>query len=294
MRRQPTAQTNDFGIALSSLYGALPTKLDAIRAAGFTRVLISAGDLVGHSEGVEKATTLIRQSRLEILGLDGTSFDGFSGPERAFKFQIAGAALQLCRAVGSPLLLVRTSSTSIQSRREQDLVVEDLRRLALLAVPLNVRVAFEPTVDRHGTVSLLDAIEIVQCVDMPNLGMSVEASCLSTVELDDTDGLDAIDLVRLADSLNGESRKTGTQVFPGDGANTTAIANVVKLLVRRGYSRPWAFDVDHLGHRSMPPQMVAERAARSARWLAEDVLRRSVPLPSDLVAGYSRNRPPYQ
>ena len=47
-----------------------------------------------------------------------------------------------------------------------------------------------------------------------------------------------------------------------------------------GYRGDYSFEVFNDDYQQMPPATVAARARRSALWLAEDVLRRSVPLPN--------------
>jgi sugar phosphate isomerase/epimerase len=57
---------------------------------------------------------------------------------------------------------------------------------------------------------------------------------------------------------------------------------MVQTLDRMGYAGDYSFEVFNDDYQQMPLPMVAERARRSALWLAEDVLRRSLPLPGQL------------
>jgi hypothetical protein len=52
---QFTGNIDDFGMDTISLAGPLPAKLQAVRAAGFTQIMLSARDLTGHAEGVDAA-----------------------------------------------------------------------------------------------------------------------------------------------------------------------------------------------------------------------------------------------
>lgn len=295
MARHPTVQTDDFGIDTACLHGSLAGKLAASQEAGFTQVMLSSEDLVSHPLGVERAATEIRNSGLKIMALDGLDgFDGFAaGPPRAFKFEVAQAVLELCAAVRSPLLMVKASGACMQAADAQERLVEDLRRLALLAVPCNVRIAFEPDTDGSGAFDLLAALDMLQAVDMPNLGLGLAAARFSGSDLEDEleVGLESVYLVRLSDRLTGSPGipavpAAGFKVFPGDGCDSARLGETVKLLERRGYRGPWVFDVDHRDYRAMPTHVVAERARRSTRWLAEDVLRRSVPLPRELLGAH--------
>lgn len=49
-----------------------------------------------------------------------------------------------------------------------------------------------------------------------------------------------------------------------------------------GYTGDYSFEVFNDDYQQMPLPTVAERARQSALWLAEDVLRRSVPLPNQM------------
>ena len=58
------------------------------------------------------------------------------------------------------------------------------------------------------------------------------------------------------------------------------LVELVRKLDRLGYRGDYSFEVFNDDYQQMPLPMVAERARRAALWLAEDVLRRSVPLPN--------------
>ena len=53
-------------------------------------------------------------------------------------------------------------------------------------------------------------------------------------------------------------------------------------LDRLGYAGDYSFEVFNDDYQQMPLPMVAERGQRAALWLADDVLRRSVPLPNQM------------
>ena len=69
------------------------------------------------------------------------------------------------------------------------------------------------------------------------------------------------------------------RVFPGEGVHSTEVAELVRRVDRLGYRGDYSFEVFNDDYQQMPPSAVAQRARRSALWLGEDVLRRSVPLP---------------
>jgi hypothetical protein len=70
------------------------------------------------------------------------------------------------------------------------------------------------------------------------------------------------------------------RVFPGEGAHSEALANLVTRLDAIGYYGDYSFDVYNDDYLQMPPEVVAERARRAAEWLGETVLRRALPVPN--------------
>jgi len=97
-------------------------------------------------------------------------------------------------------------------------------------------------------------------------------------------------LVQLSDFLWQETRtfeeRMATartwRVFPGEGVHTPQLVELLLKLDALGYAGDYSFEVFNDDYLQMPLPMVAERARRSASWLAEEVLRRSAPLPGRL------------
>ena len=58
----------DFGMDTISLAGPLEAKLKAVREAGFTQIMLAAGDLVGHPHGMQAAVAAVRASGLRVTG----------------------------------------------------------------------------------------------------------------------------------------------------------------------------------------------------------------------------------
>src|SRR5947199_1429641 len=110
-----------------TLAGPLEAKLRAIRAAGFTQVMLNASDIVGHPDGDDAAVAAVRASGLRVTGFQVLrDFEGLSGHLHAYKIDIAKAMLEMCHALGSKVLLV-CSSTSVHATGDIDAMVADLR-----------------------------------------------------------------------------------------------------------------------------------------------------------------------
>jgi len=229
-----------FGMDTITLAGPLEAKLRAIREAGFAQVMLNAGDLVGHPGGEEAAVREVRESGLRVTGFQVLrDFEGLSGHLHAYKLDVAKAMLQMCRALGSTVLLA-CSSTSAHATGDRDALIRDLRKLALLAVPYGIRIAYEAlSWGRHVNL-LTQSWEIVRDADRSNLGI-----CLDSYHVlahgTDTGVVDAIDphkvvLVQLSDFLWQETRSREDRietarhyrVFPGEGVHSPEVVALVR------------------------------------------------------------------
>ena len=165
----------DFGMDTITLAGTLPAKLTAIRAAGFSQVMLMARDLVGHAEGVDDAVRIVKASGLRVTGFQVLrDFEGLTGHLHDYKIDIAKSMLELGHAVGAKLLLV-CSSTSTHASGDPDALARDLRKLAMLAVPLGIRIAYEGLSWGRHVNEFPSAWDIVCRADAPNLGIGIDS-----------------------------------------------------------------------------------------------------------------------
>jgi sugar phosphate isomerase/epimerase len=285
---------DDFGMDTISLAGPLEAKLQAVRAAGFGQIMLSARDIVGHPDGLEAAVQAVRTSGLRVTGFQVLrDFEGLSGHLHDYKVDIAKSMLEMCAALGSTILLV-CSSTSVHASQDLDAIAKDLRKLAMLAIPLGIQVAYEGLSWGRTISEFTTAWEVVSRADVPNLGLGLDSFHLFATQtpLDDLELLDPekIFLVQLADFMWQEIRSVEERittarhfrVFPGEGVHSEALADLVRRLHALGYRGDYSFEVFNDDYQQIPLPVVAQRARRSALWLGEDVLRRSVPLPNQM------------
>jgi len=284
----------DFGMDTISLAGPLEAKLKAVREAGFTQIMLAARDLVGHPEGLDAAVAAVRASGLRVTGFQVLrDFEGLSGHLHAYKVDIAKSMLEMCHALGCRLLLI-CSSTSVHASGETAALVKDLRKLAMLAIPMNIKIAYEALSWGRTVNEFPQAWDIICEADMPNLGLGFDSFHMfaANTPLDELDMLDPqkIFLVQLADFMWTEIKSVQERiatarhfrVFPGEGVHSEALAALVIRLHELGYRGDYSFEVFNDDYQQMPLPTVAQRAWRSAQWLGEDVLRRSVPLPNQI------------
>ncbi|MFM1980300.1 MAG: hypothetical protein RLZ68_1565 [Pseudomonadota bacterium] len=285
---------DDFGMDTISLAGPLKAKLAAMKAAGFTQVMLLARDLVGHPDGWEAAVQEVKDSGLRVTGFQVLrDFEGLSGHLHEYKIDIAKSMMEMCAALDCRVMLA-CSSTSTHATGDTETLVRDLRKLAMLAIPLNIKIAFEALSWGRTINEFPQAWDLIMQADMPNLGLGFDSFHLFATKtpLEELEILDPskIFLVQLADFMWNEIKTVEERittartfrVFPGEGVHSDALAELVLKLHQLGYRGDYSFEVFNDDYQQMPLPTVAARARRAALWLGEDVLRRSVPLPNQL------------
>ena len=290
--RQIEGDFDDFGMDTISLTGPLEAKLAAIRGAGFSQVMLAARDLVGHAQGWRAAVAAVKASGLRVTGFQVLrDFEGLSGHLHAYKVDIAKSMLEMCHALDCRLLLA-CSSTSVHASEDPQVLVRDLRKLAMLALPMRIKVAYEALSWGRTVNQFPQAWDLIAQADMPNLGLGFDAFHLlaTNTPLHELELLepDKIFLVQLADFMWNEIKSVEERiatarhfrVFPGEGVHSQDLAALTLKLHQLGYRGDYSFEVFNDDYQQMPLETVAQRARVSAAWLGEQVLRRSVPLPN--------------
>jgi len=282
---------NGYGMDTITMAGSLEAKLNAMKAVGFSQVMLMARDLVTHPGGVPAAVQAVKDSGLRPTGFQVLrDFEGLSGHLHSYKVDIAKSMLEMCAATGSKVLLA-CSSTSRHATQDLDQIAADLQKLAMLALPLGIKVAYE-ALSWGRTVNEFPASWDVVCrADCPNLGIGLDSFHIFAAKssLDAIEELDPekIFLVQLSDFMwqetpTFEERMTTARtfrVFPGEGVHSAQLAELVLRLDRIGYRGDYSFEVFNDDYQQLPLDVVAERARRSALWLHTDVLHRTAPLP---------------
>ena len=281
-----------YGMDTITMAGSLEAKLAAMKRAGFSQVMLMARDLVTHPGGVDAAVQAVQDSGLRPTGFQVLrDFEGLSGHLHSYKVDIAKSMLQMCAATGSKVLLA-CSSTSRHATQDLDAIAADLKKLAMLAVPLGIKVAYEGLSWGRTVNEFTTAWDVVCRADCPNLGIGIDSFHIfaANTALDDIEELEPekIFLVQLSDFMwqetpTFEERMTTARtfrVFPGEGVHSEQLAQLVMRLDRIGYRGDYSFEVFNDDYQQLPLDVVAERARRSAMWLHQDVLHRTAPLPS--------------
>jgi len=278
-----------FGMDTITMAGPLEAKLRAMRAAGFNQVMLMAPDVAGHPAGEQAAFDVVRASGLRATGFQVLrDFEGLSGHLHAYKVDIAKAMLEMCHALGSKVLLV-CSSTSAHASGDADLLARDLQKLAMLALPLNIRIAYEALSWGRFVNEYLQSWDIVAAADRANLGLTLDSFHILANETP-FDALADIDprkifLVQLSDFMWHELRSPEDRldtarhyrVFPGEGVHSGELMRFVRTVDDMGYRGDYSFEVFNDDFKQMPLAVVAQRARKSVKWITDQVSRRSLP-----------------
>lgn len=285
-----------FGMDTITLAGPLEAKLRAVRDGGFTQIMLSARDIVGHPAGEDAAIAAVRASGLRVTGFQVLrDFEGLSGHLHDYKMDIAKSMLAMCHALGSRVLLI-CSSTSPHAVDDRDRRVADLQKLAMLAVPFGINIAYEALSWGRFVNKVPQAWELVERADRHNLGLAIDSyHMLATAT--PVDVLDDIDpsrilFVQLADFMwqstptPDERRETARhfRVFPGEGVHSDSIAALLLRLDDNGYAGDLSFEVFNDDYVQMPLATVVARARASVQWLLRQVPRHSLPFRRTLAS----------
>ena len=283
---------HSFGMDTITLAGSLEAKLAAMKDAGFEQVMLMARDLVTHPHGVAGAVQAVQASGLRPTGFQVLrDFEGLSGHLHSYKVDIAQSMLKMCAAVGARVLLV-CSSTSRHASDDLDDLARDLRKLAMMALPLGIEIAYEGLSWGRTVNQFTTAWDVVCRADCPNLGIGLDSFHVFAAQTP-LQALEEIDperilLVQLSDFMwqevpTFEERMTTARtfrVFPGEGVHSEQLAQLVMQLERTGYRGDYSFEVFNDDYQQLPLDTIAQRARRSALWLRDDVMHRPAPLPA--------------
>lgn len=279
---------DSFGIDLACLAGSLEERLAAAHEAGFTQITLWARDLANHSAGYRAAIRCVRDSDLQVTGLQlMRNYEGLDGAPHVHRTDVAKALLEVCVEVGAPLLLVQAAAAA-EPASNPVRAADDLRRLANLAVPAGVRIGFKAVPWSHTARTVTQAWDLVGRVGHANLGLVLDAfHCITTgmapEALNDIPPAKIL-LVQLADlgvaAPRGPDRQTGepVRVFPGDGTRHDPLAALLRHLGWLGYEGAYSLAACNEDYRTLPAKVVAGFAARSVDWVNAQVLRRRLPL----------------
>ncbi|HWQ80430.1 MAG TPA: sugar phosphate isomerase/epimerase family protein [Anaerovoracaceae bacterium] len=180
---------------------------------------------------------------------------------------------ETAQAVENPyLIVVPTMGDDIhmKSRREVfDDSVEVLTKLADIARPYGVKLAFEPIGDKRWCVRSLDqALEIVNAVNRPDVGLALDSINLFLYNrLENIDTIDAVPLEKLfvyhiddCENLPLGVLDHCHRLFPGEGI--IPLGEISKKLHTKGYNEICSVELFRPEYWEMNPEDVIRTAAK--------------------------------
>lgn len=280
----------NFGLDSVTLAGPLEARLRACRTAGFSQIMLWARDLAEYPGGMAAAVGLVKRSGLRVTGIQVMrDYEGLSGALHDYKLDIARHLLQVCKAVGARLLVV-CSSTSSHASGERERIARDLAKLANTAVPLGVRIGYEALSWGRYVHAYEQAWEVVDMAAHANLGVVLDSFHIlaNQAELEGLDDIhpQKIALVQLSDFMWRDIRSTQERfetashlrVFPGQGSHSAELSGMLRRLDRGGYRGDYSLEVVNDDYLQLAPEIPCERALAAAKWITDQVLRRSLPV----------------
>ena len=253
--------------------------------------MLNATDLVGHPDGVEAAVAAVRASGLRVTGFQVLrDFEGLSGHLHDYKVDIAKSMLEMCAALGSKRAAGLLVDLGARERRPAMLIARDLRKLAMLAVPLGIKVAYEGLSWGRHINEFTAGLGRRAAPTRPNLGTRHRL----VPHLRHKTPLDVLDddrprqdLPRAAGRLHvaGDAHARGAhrdraplpRLSRARACTARRLPSWCRRLDAMGYRGDYSFEVFNDDYRQLPLSMVAERARQSVRWIASVVSRRSLP-----------------
>ncbi len=233
-------------IATTSVPGDLATKLKTIADAGFSGVELYEPDLTGYAAAPADVAKLAADLGLSIDLLQPFhDLEGLSGDLRKRAFDRLERKLDLMQTLGASTLLVGTSTYPLASG-DSGSFLADFTELAERAGKRSVRAALIALPWARHIQTELQANELVEQIDNPNLGLAINsffslADGSKPARLRDLSGKNLFH-VQLSDApaLDFDIRKLKRLfgMLPGQGGLN--LQGFVRVLAKAGYRGPWS------------------------------------------------------
>ncbi|HEX6142185.1 MAG TPA: TIM barrel protein [Geminicoccaceae bacterium] len=279
------------GIATVCMPGTLGDKLGAAADAGFQGVEIFENDLTYFDGRPEDVRALAASLGLEIIALQPfRDFEGLPEPLRARAFDRARRKFELMNRLGTPLLLV-CSSTSPEAADDLDRVAADLHELGDLAQTFGVTVGFEALAWGRNVYDYRQAWEAVRRADHAHVGVILDSFHMLARRLP-VDSILAIPperivLVQTADAPGIEMDllflSRHYRCFPGQG--DLPVADMMRKLEAIGYQGPVSHEIFSDDFRAASTRRIATDGMRSFLWLEEQTGTQASPHPLPEIDG---------
>lgn len=267
-------------IATVCLSGTLAEKLRAAADAGFDGVEIFEQDLVVSPHTPEQ----IRQ-RAADLGLSLDLYQPFrdllSVPEAQFRDNLRRleGKLQLMQRLGIEEILI-CSNVDTATVDDDEVRVDQLRRAGELAARYGARLSYEALAWGRYVNTYRHAYEIVEAVDLPNVGTCLDSfhilsrgddpSFIAEMNPEKIFFLQLADAPRMDMGILPWSRHH--RVFPGEG--DLDVVGFMEQIAKVGYTGPVSLEIFNDSFREAEVARTAVDGLRSLLWVADQAAAR--------------------
>lgn len=258
----------------TTMTATLETDIAVAAGAGWSGLEVWAEkvDTYLQTHSLDELVNLFKSHHIQPLALDAIVFIAFRGAEYA---QVQARCRQLsgiARAIGCPTIVVVASplpERTLAWSAVVDEYVAVLRDLGAIAAQDGIRLSFEFL--GFGWCSVRTpraAFEIVQKVNRPNIGMTIDAAhffagggLLSELEALDAAKIFAFHLNDLAD-LPKEAITDEARVMPGDGV--IPLGEICARLRQIGYNGHTSVELFNQGYWAQDALSVSKKARQTA------------------------------
>lgn len=249
--------------------GDFPSKIQAMSAAGFRETEVWLRDLFEHPEGPDVAMKILSDHGVAPIALQALrNFEGCPAPQRETRTRLATACLDLCAALGIPLLVL-ASNCAADAEAGDGRIIDDLGALGDLAAARGVRIAYEPIAWATHVHALERAVPLLASLNHTHVGLQLDSFHICH-EPGGTDRMAAIRgipifLAEVSDypDLNISVVETSRayRLFPDEG--NRGPDRYGPALARIGYQGPLVVEVFNAYYKSLDAEAVARRAYTS-------------------------------
>jgi len=255
-----------FGCSTVTFGGDLPTKLDAMRKAGFAATEITTRDMFETLRGMDHTAAQIRASGLRLSGYQLLrDFEGCPRDLRQGKLERSRQIFEQARMLDADLVLL-AANTSQDCSADIGMICDDLAALGEVAASFGARVAIEGLCWATHLSDYRKVWEAVRRTDHPAVGIMLDSSHIGGIDLPfapirDIAG-DKIFLVEIADlpktSLPPMEVSLAYRLFPGEGV--LDLVEFIRAIESTGYDGYYSVEVFNAYYKQLDPYATAARA----------------------------------